>query len=61
MQSESSLSGTLPDWPRYVHEGLFEETELWRAKTNALHGSLVDWQSWTRQGLAKEVHDLLDR
>ena len=56
VQPESSLSGTLPDWPRYVRDGLFEETERWRAKTNALQGSLVDWQNWARQGLAEEVH-----
>ena len=56
VQPESSLSRTLPDWPRYVRDDLFEETDLWRVRTNALHGSLVDWQNWARQGLVEEVH-----
>ncbi len=55
-QPESPLSRTLPDWPRYVHDGLLEETDMWRSRTDALHGSLVDWQSWVRRGLVEEVH-----
>ena len=56
VQPQSSLSRSLPDWRRYVHDGLLEETDLWRARTDSFRGSLVDWQSWAHQGLVDEIH-----
>ena len=56
---ESALSQALPDWPRYVRDGLLEETSLWRVRTDALRGALVDWTSWLAGGLCQEAHIML--
>ena len=56
---ESPLSQVLPDWPRYVRDGLLEETSLWRIRTDALRGALVDWTSWLAGGLCQEAHIML--
>ncbi|MCY3775961.1 MAG: hypothetical protein OXH11_08245 [Candidatus Aminicenantes bacterium] len=56
---ESPLSQVLPDWPRYVRDGLLEETNLWRVRTDALRGALVDWTSWLAGDLCQEAHIML--
>ena len=56
---ESPLSQVLPDWPRYVRDGLLEETSLWRIRTDALRGALVDWTSWLAEGHCQEAHIML--
>ena len=59
IQPQCPLNKSLPDWPRYVREGLLRETDLWRIQTDPLRGSLVDWTYWLDMGLCEEAHIML--